>query len=79
MKKKYYINKKTHLATEKILYFIIPWKLINGRVQISSEGKRGGREKMAKLISVPPPPSILGTSIEALTQIRLNPIKPGLF
>ena len=39
MEKKYYINEKTHLATEKILHFIIPWKLINGGgILISSGG-----------------------------------------
>ena len=31
LREKYYINGKTHVDTEKNnLYFIIPWKLING-------------------------------------------------
>ena len=42
--------------------------------------EEGRSEKNRKINKRPPPhPSLLGTSIEALTQIRLNPIKPGLF
>ena len=42
LKEKYYINEKTHLATEKNFYFSIPWKLMNERegVLTSSLGKK---------------------------------------
>ena len=52
MKEKYYINEKTHLVTEKEMYLIIPWKLINKGVLISS---RGVGKKSKKLISSPVP------------------------
>ena len=55
LKEKYYINEKPHLATEKNLYFFIPWKLINEEVLISSGGS-GKNWKINKR-----PPRLLGT------------------
>ena len=59
LREKYYINGKTHVDTEKNnLYFIIPWKLING-AGVEGGGGAGGlkplgdREKNENLISVP--------------------------
>ena len=51
------MNKKTHLAIEKKMYFIIPSKLIigGGGGGGGPNKLREGRKKIEKLISIPPP------------------------
>ena len=47
MKDKYYINEKTYLATEKNF-------ALHHCLKVNKPGGGGGREKIEKLISVPP-------------------------
>ena len=59
MKEKYYINEKTHLATEKV--FVLHYSLKINKRGVGGGGGGGGgstKKKIEKLISIPP---LLGT------------------